>query len=180
MGFSWSLVLARNCNEEKACFASSLRRTGSESTTHLIHDHGPPLVFLAGEQGHGGAYVFVDTFRAVCDNLAFSQKMVSEKSDILAPLGLALHKTEEHLGREEALGTELDGPEPCSRVTSTRFWVMRQGLTALLCRGRCGGRALECVLALCTFVGSHVSRNVVHISHLSPLHSIHYLENGPT
>ena len=113
-----------------------------ESTTQLVHDRGPPLVFLAGEQGHGGAYVFVCNLGAICDNVALSQKMVSEWSDIFKPLGLALHKTEEHMGRGEALGTELDGRELSPRVTSKPFWMMRQGLTAL-----------EGVIGHCTFVG---------------------------
>ena len=58
VGFSWSLFLAHRCDEEKACFAPILRRAGGKSTTQLIHGRGPPLVFVAGEQGHGGAYVF--------------------------------------------------------------------------------------------------------------------------
>ena len=57
--------------------------------------------------------------------------MVSEWSDIFELLGLALNKTEEHLGRGKALGTELDGRQLSSRVTSKRFWMMRQGLTEL-------------------------------------------------
>ena len=142
VGFFWSLCQAQSCNEEKACLAPSLRRVSGESATQVIHDRGPPLVFLAGEQGHGGAYVFVCNLGAICDNVALSQKMVSEWSDIFEPLGLALHKTEEHMGRGEALGTELDGRELSSRVTSKPFWMMRQGLTAL-----------EGVIGHCTFVG---------------------------
>ena len=67
--------------------------------------------------------------------------MVSEWNDLFEPLGLALNKTEEHLGRGNALGTELGGRELFSRVTS-RFWMMRQGLTAL-----------EPVIGHCTFEG---------------------------
>ena len=47
MGFSWSLFLAHRCDEEKACFAR-------KSTPQLIHGRGPPLVFVAGEQGLSG------------------------------------------------------------------------------------------------------------------------------
>ena len=101
--------------------------------------------------------VFVYNLGAICDKVALSQQMVSEWSDIFEPLGLALHKTEERTGRGEALGTELDGRKLSSRVTSKRFWMMRQGLTAL---GTCH-RPLH-------FRGSRVSRNVLHISHLLP------------
>ena len=86
MVFSWSLFLAQSCNEEKACLASSLRRKSGKSTTQLIHDRGPPLVFVAGEQERGGACVFVDNFGAICDNVALSPKTVSEWSDIFKPL----------------------------------------------------------------------------------------------
>ena len=65
MGFSWSLFLAQNCNEEKAFLAPSLRRVSGESTTQLIHDRGPPLVFVAGEQGHRDACSFVTSERSV-------------------------------------------------------------------------------------------------------------------
>ena len=121
----------------------------------------PRLVFVAGEQGHGGSEsVFAYNLEAICDNVALSQKMVSEWSDIFEPLGLALHKTEEHLGRGEALGTELDGRELSSRVTSKRFWMMRQGLTAL-----------ERVIGHCTFV-SLASQGTLCTVHLLPLHSV--------
>ena len=43
----------------------------------LMHDRGPPLAFVAGEQGHGGACVFVNNLGAMCDHVALSQKMVS-------------------------------------------------------------------------------------------------------
>ena len=155
VGFSWSLFLAQSCNEEKACLAPSLRRiSGDETTlTQLIHDRGPPLVFVAGEQRHGGAYVFADNLGAICDNVALIRKMVSEWTEIFEPLGLALHKTEEPVGLVEALGTELDGRELSSRVTSKRFWILRQGLTAFLRRRRCSGRALERIIGHCTCVG---------------------------
>ena len=68
--------------------------------------------------------------------------MVSEWSDIFEPLGLALNKTEEQLGRGKALGTELDGRQLSSRVPSKRFWMMRKGLTEL-----------ESVIGHCTFEG---------------------------
>ena len=116
MGFSWSLFLAQNFNEEKVRLSPSLRRVSSDTNTQMMHDRGPPLVFVAGQQGHGGAYVFVDTLGTICDHVALSHKMVSEWSDIFERLGLG-----------EALGTELDGRELFSRVTSKRFWMMRQG-----------------------------------------------------
>ena len=140
MGFSWFLFLAQSCNEEKACLAPSLRRIRGDETTQLIHDRGPPLVVVAGEQEHGGAYVFVDNLKAICDNVALSQKMVSEWTEIFEPLDLALHKTE-------------NGRELSSRVTSKRFWMLRQGLAALLRRRRCSDRALERIIGRCTFMG---------------------------
>ena len=97
--------------------------------------------------------MFVDNLGATCDNADLSQKMVSEWTEIFPPLGLALHTTEEHVGLGEALGTELDGREFSSRVTSRRFWMLRQGLTALLRRRRCSGRALERVIGHNTFIG---------------------------
>ena len=92
MRSSWSLFLAQSCFVEKACLAPSLRRIGGDATTHLIHDRGPPLVFVASEQGRAGAYVFVDNLGAICDHVVLNQKMVSEWTEILEPLGLALHK----------------------------------------------------------------------------------------
>ena len=59
LGFSWSLFLAQSCNVEKACLTPSPRHFRVESATQLIHDRGPPMVFVAGEQEHGGANVFV-------------------------------------------------------------------------------------------------------------------------
>ena len=70
MGFSWSLFLVESCNEEKVCLAPSLRRVCGGTTTKSMHDRGSPLVFAAGEQGHGGAKVFVDNLGAVCDNVS--------------------------------------------------------------------------------------------------------------
>ena len=84
--------------------------------------------------------MFVDTFGAICDNAALSQNMVSEWHEIFEGLG-------------EALGTQLDGHELSSRVTSKRFWMLRQGLAALLRRRRCSCRALERLIGHCTFMG---------------------------
>ena len=134
MGFSWSLFSVQSCNEETACLAPSLRRISGDETTHLKHDRGPPLVFVATEQGHGGAFVFVDNLGATFDNVALSQKMVSEWTEIFEPIALARHKTEERVGLGKALGTELDGRELSSQVTSKRFWMLWQGRTALLRR----------------------------------------------
>ena len=62
------------------------------SRPQLIHDRGPPLVFVAGEQGHGGAvHVFVDNLGAICDN-------VTEWTEKFGPRGLALRKNRKTLG----------------------------------------------------------------------------------
>ena len=45
-----------------------------DTTAQLMHDRGPPLLFVDGKQEHGGVYVFVDNFGAICDIVAVSQK----------------------------------------------------------------------------------------------------------
>ena len=112
--------------------------------------------------------MFAYNLQAICDNVALSQKMVSEWSDIFEPLGLALHRTEEHLGRGEALGTEFDGRELSSRVTSKRFWMMRQGLTAL-----------ERVIGHCTFVSLASQGTFCAVHTCYRYIQSHYPENGP-
>ena len=47
--------------------------------------------------------MFVDDLGAICDNAALSQKMVPEWSFFFEPLGVALQKTEGHLGLGKAL-----------------------------------------------------------------------------
>ena len=108
--------------------------------------------------------MFVDNLGAMCDSAALSKQMVSEWTEIFETLGLALHKTEEHVGLAEALGTELDGREFSSRVTSKRFWMLRQGLTALLRRGQSSCRALERPIGHHTFMGP-ASRGTLCTSH---------------
>ena len=55
-----SLFPAQSCNEEKSCLAPSLRRISGKSTTQLIHDRGLPLMFVAGEEGHGGSFITLE------------------------------------------------------------------------------------------------------------------------
>ena len=83
------------------------------------------------------------------------------------------------MGLGEALGTEMDGREHSSLVTSKRFWMMRQGLTAPLRRGRSGGPALERVIGHCTFMGlaSQATWYAFHTCYRDTLSR--YLENGP-
>eukprot|EP00959_Pyramimonas_sp_CCMP1952_P361075 7562149-Pyramimonas_sp.AAC.1 len=50
---------------------------------------------------------------------------------------------EAHNGHGEALGTELDGRCLRSGITSSRLWKLERGLSGLLSRRRCSGRALE-------------------------------------
>ena len=84
-----------------------------------------------------------------------------------------------HLGRGEAFGTERDGHGLCSRVTSKRFWMVRQGLTALLRRGRCSGQAPERVIGYCTFVGL-ASRGTLCTHHTCNRYiQCHCFQNGP-
>ena len=129
----------------------------SDETAQLIYDRGPPLVFVAGEQEHGGAYVFVDL-----------SQMVSEWTEIFELIGLTLHKTEEHMGLDEALGTELAGQLRA---------VLTGGVKALLkgSQHSCdGGAAAEHWNEIRTLHlhGSRISGHRVHISHLSPLRSV--------
>ena len=91
MGFSWSLFLAQSCTEEKSCLAPNPRRIGGDETTPLIHDRGPPPVFVTGEQEHGGAYVFVHNLGAMCVNVVLSQKMVLGWTEICELFGLVRH-----------------------------------------------------------------------------------------
>ena len=102
--------------------------------------------------------MFVDNLGAICDNVALSQKMVFEWTEIFEPFGSALHKTGKHMGLGEALGTELDGRELSSRVTSKRVWMLRQGLRR---RRRSG-----------TFMGLHLGEHCARFTHLLPLHSV--------
>ena len=84
--------------------------------------------------------MFVDNLGAICDNVALSQKNgIRMDRHLRTPWFLALHKTEEQMGLGDALGTALDGRDFASRVTSKRFWTVRQGLIVLLRRGRCIG-----------------------------------------
>ena len=46
-------AVAQSCSEQKACLALSLRRECGETTAELAHYRGPPLLLVAGEQGHG-------------------------------------------------------------------------------------------------------------------------------
>ena len=150
----------RVASEDKACLAPSLRRTSGESTTQLIHDRGPRLVFVAGEQGHGGAYVFAYNLEAICDNVALSQKMVSEWSDIFEPLGLALHKPKSTWAER--------GPR--DRIGRTRTFLTCDLQAILDDAARVDGTG-TCHRPL-HFRGSRVSRNVVHGTQMLPLHSV--------
>ena len=102
--------MAQSCKEENACLAPSLRRVRGDATTQ-VHDCGPPLVFVASEQGHGGVPQSEDGVRM---------------TEIFEPLRLAPYKNEEHKGLGGALGKELNVRELSSTVTSKCFWMLRQ------------------------------------------------------
>ena len=54
---------------------------------------------------------------------------MSEWTELFESLGLALHKTEEHMGLGEALGTELDG-----RELSSGAWRFNEEISMLEAR----------------------------------------------
>ena len=85
----------------------------------------------------------MDNPGAISDSEDDSARMVAERADLFEPVGLALHKTDEHRGFGEARDTELDGARLCSGITSGRFLKLERGLTGLLARHRCSGEALE-------------------------------------
>ncbi|CAK0860615.1 unnamed protein product [Prorocentrum cordatum] len=68
-------------------------------------------------------------------------------------LNLLLHKDELVPGMAVALGTEIDGSQLRTRVTSDRFWRCRQAVRGLLARRRVKGWAVEAVLGHLTFCG---------------------------
>ena len=67
------------------------------------------------------------------------------------------------MGLGEARGTELDGRELSSRVTSKRFWLRAHGIFPSRTMWRLGTGACH-----------HFSRDVVHLSHYRDMQSRHF------
>ena len=163
VGFSWSLFLAQSCSEGKACFAASLQRISRKSTTQLINDGRPPLVFVASEPGHGGAYVFVDNLGAICDTEAPSQIFQDGaiSSSLLGKLSTKPRRTWAEGGSWDILGW--------TRTFLTCDFQAIQDDAAKID----GSQALQRFIGRCIFVGL-ASRGTLctFISHSIPLHSV--------
>ena len=67
--------------------------------------------------------------------------------------GLKMHELEITEGEIEALGVPLDATRRHTRLSSKRFWRLRQGIRGLLRRRRVSGQAVEIMVGHCTFVG---------------------------
>ncbi|CAK0882062.1 unnamed protein product, partial [Prorocentrum cordatum] len=179
MGFAWSLYLAQAANEDRVCRSPSLCRAMPAGRQQpLIQDQAEAFVLRAASRGVGGACVHVDNLGADSDNADFSDRMVSEWSDLFESVGLALHKSESHGGAGEALGAELDGARLRSGITSSRFWKLERGLTGLLARGRCSGQALEQVIGHCTFCGLAARESLSIFHTVYKFISVQYFDAG--
>ncbi|CAK0856481.1 unnamed protein product, partial [Prorocentrum cordatum] len=148
MGFSWSLYFAQRANEEVSRRGSPpLREPG-------LSDHGPPLVFAPDraprEIRH---YVYVDNLGVFSLFSELVSGVMDQLTGEFTELNLLLHKDELVPGMAVALGTEIDGSQLRTRVTSDRFWRCRQAVRGLLARRRVRGWAVEAVLGHLTFCG---------------------------
>ncbi|CAK0823925.1 unnamed protein product, partial [Prorocentrum cordatum] len=148
MGFSRSLYFAQRANEEVSRRSSALLRGPS------LSDHGPPLVFAPGrapqEVRH---YVCVDNLGVFSLFSELVSGVMNQLTGEFTELNLLLHKDELAPGMAVALGTEIDGSQLRTRVTSDRFWRCRHAVRGLLARRRVKGWAVEAVLGHLTFCG---------------------------
>ncbi|CAK0880153.1 unnamed protein product [Prorocentrum cordatum] len=135
MGFAWILHLAQAANEDRVCRSVSLQEAAPAGREQpLMQDQAEACALRASARGEGGARVYVDNLGAVSGDVALSDRMVSEWSDLFEPVGLAPHMSKSHDSWGGALGTELDGRHLRSTMTSARFWKLERGLTGLLSR----------------------------------------------
>ncbi|CAK0867094.1 unnamed protein product [Prorocentrum cordatum] len=154
MGFSWSLFLAQDANEERVVRSDPW--PGGDvaiSERVLMSDRGPPLVVEVEPGLHGGAYVYVDNMGVLAPSEGLAKSALESWTGLFEGVGLDLHKSSVGSGASEALGTKLDLELMRSGVSDGRFWKVYLGLGGLLARGRATGRALEVVLGHCTFCG---------------------------
>ncbi|CAK0824695.1 unnamed protein product, partial [Prorocentrum cordatum] len=154
MGFSWSLFLAQDANEERVV-RSDPWPGGDMAVSErvLMSDRGPPLVVEVEPGLHGGAYVYVDNMGVLAPSEGLAKSALESWTGLFEGVGLDLHKSSVGSGACEALGTKLDLELMRSGVSDGRFWKVYLGLGGLLARGRATGRALEVVLGHCTFCG---------------------------
>ena len=154
-GWSWSLYFAQRANE-CVCLRSPLLREAS-----LVSDKSRPIIIQVGarsqalsedgEVAKGYYYVYVDNLGVIDTEIALVEHALNELQVIFNGMGLELHKSEVGACNVEALGCVLDGHNRESRLNPTRLWRLRQGIRALLRRGKCTGRSLEVVIGHCTF-----------------------------
>ncbi|CAK0845234.1 unnamed protein product [Prorocentrum cordatum] len=148
MGFSWSLYFAQRANEEVSRRSSALLRGPG------LSDHGPPLVFAPGRASQEVRhYVYVDNLGVFSLFSELVSGVMNQLTGEFTKLSLLLHKDELVPDKAVALGTEIDGGQLRTRVTSDRFWRCRQAVRGLLARRRVKGWAVEAVLGHLTFCG---------------------------
>ncbi|CAK0807877.1 unnamed protein product, partial [Prorocentrum cordatum] len=147
-GFSWSLYFAQRANEEVSRRSSALLRGPG------LSDHGPPLVFAPGRASQEVRhYVYVDNLGVFSLFSELVSGVMNQLTGEFTKLSLLLHKDELVPDKAVALGTEIDGGQLRTRVTSDRFWRCRQAVRGLLARRRVKGWAVEAVLGHLTFCG---------------------------
>ncbi|CAK0819305.1 unnamed protein product, partial [Prorocentrum cordatum] len=147
-GFSWSLYFAQRANEEVSRRSSALLRGPG------LSDHGPPLVFAPGRASQEVRhYVHVDNLGVFSLFSELVSGVMNQLTGEFTKLSLLLHKDELVPDKAVALGTEIDGGQLRTRVTSDRFWRCRQAVRGLLARRRVKGWAVEAVLGHLTFCG---------------------------
>ena len=96
-------------------------------------------------------YVYVDNLGVIAKTQQEADIVLEQWKHLFTENGLTLHKSD--LSQKvKSLGVELDGLSLCCRVSSERFWTLRQALDEVLRRGKISGRALEMVIGHITFV----------------------------
>ena len=154
-GWSWSLYFPQWANEE-ICRGTTLLREAA-----LVTDRSNPIVIKVGARSQGSEdgetvtkghyYVYVDNLGVIGTDAEHVGHVLDELQGIFDGMGLDLRKSEVGACNVEALGCVLDGHNRESRLNPTRLWRLRQGIRALLQRGKCTGRALEVMIGHCTF-----------------------------
>jgi len=147
MGFSWSLFYCQDTGENLSCSVPSL------SSSSLLCDRGRPLILrvFGGGRDELRHYIYVDNIGVI--GLVFDavKGALLEVTEVFTRNHLDLHGTEVTDENVEMLGVLLDARQTCTRVLSRRAYRLRQGIAALLQRGRCSGAQLEVILGHCTF-----------------------------
>ncbi|CAK0835808.1 unnamed protein product [Prorocentrum cordatum] len=173
MGFSWSLALAQDVDEEVASQVLS--------RAELLRDRGQPLVLaLRGEAASDTRhYIYVDNIGVFGSD---GSVVASKLEDVCAAFearGLAVHGVATSGSGVEALGVLLDGRRRHARLTATRFWRVRGALLALAGRRRATGRQVEIVLGHATFCGLVRRETLSVFATVYPLIKRHYDQPAP-